>query len=154
MQQVLKRIVSPVAIGRGVWFDLTTLVRNNARVMRRLLSASLLLVVAAALPQWLWLGAHVFAHHDHAAGDTVALAKALVHGHEHEEGVPDHEHHLVPSPSLRQDTPRDLQAPVLAFLESPETGNLPFSIAVPPRDRIRLPGSGPPQLHLLCTLLI
>ena len=81
-------------------------------------------------------------------------AMALVHGHEHGEGVPDHEHHLLPSPPFRPDPPRDLQAPAIASLATPEAGHLRSPAPGLWRDRTGLSGSSPPRLHLLCTLLI
>ncbi|HYO11923.1 MAG TPA: hypothetical protein VE685_01865 [Thermoanaerobaculia bacterium] len=136
--------------------------RHNPRVpFRKPLAAALLLLAVAAMPQWLWLGAHALGDHGHA-GDAAGhgtewsgLAKALVHGHQHSEGVPDHEHHLLPSPPLRQDPPRDLQAPGgMAFLEAPDTGHLLLSAAHPLGERTTHSGSSPPRLHLLCVLLI
>lgn len=130
--------------------------RNNPGVpLRKKLFAALLLLAAAVLPQLLWMGAHVATHHGHAEGaEQPALAKALVHGHEHEEGVPDHEHHLLPSPPLRRDTPHDLQVPVLASLKVSDAEHPLLSSLPPGWSRIRLSGAAGPGLHLLCVLLI
>ena len=134
--------------------------RHNPSVpTRKRLAAALLLLAAAMMPQWLGLGAHALGHLEHAddaAGhhaEWSELAEALVHGHEHGEGVPDHEHHLLPSPTLRPDPPRDLQAPGIAALEAPKAGQL-LPSAHPWRDEIRPPSASPPRLYLLCTLLI
>lgn len=133
---------------------------NTCRVpFRKGLAAALLLLAAAALPQLLWMGAHGLAHphHEHAEeAEHSALAKILVHGHEHEEGVPDHEHHLLTSPLLRLDTPQDLQAPdfaTLAFLKAPEAEHLLSSSPHPRWGPVRLSGSSPPP-DLLCILRI
>jgi hypothetical protein len=112
------------------------------------------------MPQLLVLGAHAFEHHGHEesrAGynaEWPGLAHALMHGHEHEEGVPEHEHHLLPSPPVRPDAPRDLQAPALAYLEVMDAGHLLLSSSPQRWEETRLSGSSPPRLHLLCTLLI
>ncbi len=142
--------------------DLAGRVRNNPAVpLRRLLAAALLLVVTvvtAAMPQWLGLGAHVLEHSEESAADHVAgLAQALIHGHEHGEGVPEHEHRLLSAPSMQSIPPRDLQALTAVFLASLSVESL-----VPPglrpswqgADSTGFPGSGPPRLQLLCTLLI
>lgn len=121
---------------------------------RRRLSAALLLLAAAALPHLLWLAPHVLEPHEHAREEWTGHSQVLAHGHEHPEGVPDHEHNLVPSPPLRPEPPRDLPAPGIASLESPGEGLLLLSKARPWPGRIGLSGSGPPRLHLLCTLLI
>lgn len=136
-------------------FDLTAQVRNNPRVLlRRLLAAALLLVATAAMPLWLGLGAHVLGHHEHDAGHAAGLARALVHGHEHEEGVPDHEHRLLPTPSLRPDPPQELHTPTAASLEAPGVERLALSGLHRGSSRTALSGASPPELHLLCTLLI
>jgi hypothetical protein len=131
-------------------------VRNNARVpLRRPLAAALLLIAVAAMPLWLWLGAHVLAHHEHAGEQPAAgLAKALVHGHGHEDGIPDHEHSLLSAPPLRPDPPRKLQIPAIASLEAPGLERLTLSDPQPGSRRTALSGSSPPILHLHCTLLI
>ena len=133
---------------------------NPGVVPRRRLAAALLFLALAAMPRLLWLGAHALEHHEHAGeahghgAEWTGLAEALVHGHEHEEGVPDHEHRLLPSPTLRPDPPQDLDAPATAFLESTDAGRLARSGEAPWQPDTRLSGSGPPRLHLLCTLLI
>ncbi|MFP5286186.1 MAG: hypothetical protein ACLGI9_10655 [Thermoanaerobaculia bacterium] len=129
--------------------------RNNPRVLlRRPLAAALLLATVAAMPLWLWLGAHALEHHGHAGEHAAGLAMALVHGHEHEDGVPDHEHRLLPAPSLRPDPPRELQTAALASLEMPGAERLTLSGLLPGSSRTALSGPSPPRLHLLCTLLI
>ena len=154
--------------GRGNYgcqvFDLPPPMRNNRAVPhRKQIAAALLLLAAAAIPQLLWMGAHAPGHHEHdghaedAGGhdaEWAALAESLVHGHEHGEDVPDHEHHILPSPIFRPDPPQDLQAPAIASLEAPEAEHLLLSSAHLRRDRIELSSSSPPRLHLLCTLLI
>jgi hypothetical protein len=133
---------------------------HNPRVpFRKPLAAALLLLAVAAMPLWLWLGAHALehGHAETAAGhgtEWAGLAKALVHGHHHPEESPDHEHHLLPSPPLRPDPPQDLQAPSMAFQPAPDPGHVLLSSANPWRGEIRLSGSSPPRLHLLCVLLI
>lgn len=134
--------------------------RNNPPVqVRRSLAAALLLMTVAGMPLF-WLGAHVLEHHGHAE-DRVAsgaewseFAEILVHGHEHAEGVPDHEHDFLPSPTVRPDPPRDCQAPAVAALETPEPKHFLLYRARPWPGDIRPCGSSPPRLHLLCTLLI
>jgi hypothetical protein len=136
--------------------------RHNPRVpFRKQLAAALLLLAVAAIPQLLWLGAHVSEHHEHsedAAGHDAewsALARSLVHGHEHAGDVPDHEHHVLPSPAFRLDPPQDLQAPAIASLATtPQAEHLPLSSARRWKDRSGPSSPGPPRLHLLCTLLI
>lgn len=131
---------------------------NNPLVLfRRRLAASLLFLTLSAIPG-LWLGAHALGAHGHtdeAAGvEWSALAQALVHGHEHADGTPEHEHRILPSTYLRPEPPpRDLQAPVLAALQAPVADGLPLANARR-RDGLRPPGSSPPPLQLLCTLLI
>jgi hypothetical protein len=128
--------------------------------LRQQIAAALLLLAAAAIPQLLWLGAHVAAHPAHAghAGEHEAelseLAKSLVHGHEHDEDVPDHEHHLVPSAAFQPDSPHDLQVPAIASLATPEAGSFPLSAGRRYQEGTGLSSSSPPRLHLLCTLLI
>jgi hypothetical protein len=139
--------------------------RNNQTVpLRKQIAVALLLLAGAAIPQMLWLGAHASEHHEHdghaeEAGhdaEWAELAKSLVHGHEHGEDVPDHEHHLLPSPVYRPDPPQDLQAPAptIASLEAPAPRHLLFSGVRRWQDRIELSSTSPPRLHLLCTLLI
>ena len=127
-------------------------VRKNPRVLLRRPLAAVVLLIAIAMP--LWLGAHVLAHREHVGEPTAGLAKALVHGHEHEKGVPDHEHRLLPAPSLRPDPPRELQAPAIASLEAPGLEPLSFSGPQSGSGRTGLSGPSPPILHLHCTLLI
>lgn len=111
----------------------------------------------AALPAALGVGAHVFEHHGHGRQpeDWAGLAEVLVHGHDHEEGVPPHEHHVVPLPPVRPDAPPDLQVPAFAALEAaPEPAPVLVSDAPPWHQGRRLSGPSPPRLHLLCALLI
>jgi len=116
------------------------------------LAASLFLLALAGIPQWLGLGAHASAG-GHSS-EWSALAESLVHGHEHGEDVPDHEHRLLPSPTFRPVPPRDLQAPAIAVLETPEAEGSPLSKARLWPGRIGFSSSSPPRLHLLCSLLI
>jgi hypothetical protein len=131
-------------------------VRNNPRVpLRRPLAAALLLIAAAAMPLGLWVGAHVLEHHEHAGEHAAGLAIALVHGHEHEDGIPDHEHRLLSAPPLRPEPPRELQIPAAASLAAaPDLEALALSGPQLESRRTALSGSSPPRLHLLCTLLI
>lgn len=126
-------------------------------LVRKSLAAALLLLTVAALPL-LWLGAHALEHHGHAEEATGSewpdLARILTHGHEHAEGTPDHEHYLLTSPSLRPDPLRDLQVPAVTSLKAPETERLLPSSTRPWQGGIRLSGSAPPLLDLLCVLLI
>jgi hypothetical protein len=129
-------------------------------VLRKRLAAVLVLLTLAAMPQWLGLGAHALAHHEHdgeAAGhgpEWSGLAESLVHGHQHAEGVPEHEHRLLPSPTFRPDPPQDPDTPVLASLEPAAADPLPPAGSASEPPGACLSGSGPPRLHLLCTLLI
>ena len=120
--------------------------------------AALLLLAAAALPQWLWMGAHALEHQSHTAHSEhrpwADLAQTLLHGHHHEDGVPDHQHLLQLHVPLRPDAPRDLQAPAASSPDLVETGPLLPTAASPWRERVRIAGDSPPRLHLLCTLLI
>ncbi len=133
---------------------------NPRVVLRKRLVAALLLLALAAIPQLLGLGAHVFVHHEHAeeaaghGSEWSGLAESLVHGHRHAEGVPDHEHRLLPSPAFRPDPSQDLDAPAAASLESPAAGRLPLAGTASGQSGARPSGSGPPRLHLLCALLI
>jgi len=127
--------------------------------LRRSAAAALFLVAlwaaTTAMPLWLWVGAHVLEHHEHAEEHAAGLAEALVHGHEHEDGVPDHEHRLLPSPSVRPDPPREVQVPAVVFLAAaPDAERLAPSSLRSGSSRTELTGSSPPRLHLLCTLLI
>lgn len=103
-------------------------------------------------PGLAWAGAHVHDHH-HEADSAGELAEVLVHGHEHQEGTPEHEHDLLPSPAIRQDATQS--APVSGvLLETREDETRLLSAASPVWQPPRLDGSGPPRLHLFCTLLI
>lgn len=144
-----------MAVAMAARFDLKTRVRNNRCVLpRRHLLAALLLIAAAVFPQWLCLGAHVLRHHEHGEDHGADLAQALVHGHSHEEGVPDHEHRLLAAPSLRPDPQQELQAPAIASLEAPAVELLALSDPQRGSAATGSSGSSPPRLHLLCTLLI
>ncbi len=133
------------------------MLKNTAVLFRRLLSVALLLVFSAAMPQWLGLGAHLLEHRDESAADHVAgLAQALSHGHQHEEGVPGHDHRLVSAPSTQPEPPRAIHTS-LALLVSPGLQGLEPSAPLLLREGFDTgvqPGSGPPRLQLLCTLLI
>lgn len=116
--------------------------------VRKMLAALLLLATVMA-PGLVWAGAHVH-HHDHEADSARELAEILVHGHEHPEGTPEHEHSILPSPPIRQDAPAS--APVAEVpLESPACEISGTASGWQPP---RLAGPSPPLLHLLCTLLI
>ncbi|MES1241229.1 MAG: hypothetical protein ABUT39_06375 [Acidobacteriota bacterium] len=121
--------------------------------VRKTFAAALLLLATVMAPQVVWAGAHWLDHHEHGhEGDSDrVLAEVLVHGHEHPEGTPEHEHSVVPSPSIRQDAPASAPASEAALLESPacEISGTPSGWQPP-----RLAGPSPPRLHLLCTLLI
>jgi hypothetical protein len=126
---------------------------HNASVrVRKALAAALLLIAAAMGPGLVWAGAHVH-HHDHEAESVRDLAEVLVHGHEHQEGTPDHEHSVLPSPAVRQDAPGSAQVPeVVLETRTGETSSLSMSSTA--WQLPRLDGPSPPILHLLCTLLI
>lgn len=111
------------------------------------------------MPQLLWLGAHAFVQHGEAeearhGPEWSGLAAFLIHGHEHAGGVPDHEHHLLASPTFRPDPPQDFNAPAFASLAAPDAGRLSLAGAASRQCGTRLDGSVPPRLRLLCTLLI
>ena len=112
-------------------------------------AAALLLLATAMAPELVWAGAHALHHHDHEADG--ALAEVLVHGHEHQEGTPDHEHSVLPSPAIRQDVPASVPESEAALLESPACEISGTASGWQPP---RLAGPSPPRLHLLCTLLI
>lgn len=127
--------------------------------LRKQLTAVLLVFAFSAAPELLWLGAHALSHHEHAGeeaghhADLPEHAAALVHGHQHAEGEPEHEHNLVPPPPLRQGPPRDVQTPAIASLGDPYAAPLPAGTP-PLAGRIQLSGASPPLLHLHCALLI
>lgn len=126
--------------------------------VRKTLAAAFLLLAAAMGPGLVWVGAH-FQHHDHGHGhgheadSAQGLAGVLVHGHEHQEGTPDHEHSLVPSPAIRQDAPGSAQVPGVT-LEARAGESRSLSTASQAWQLPRIDGPSPPRLHLLCTLLI
>jgi hypothetical protein len=133
-------------------FDLTSRLGHNAGVrLRKTLAAAFLLLAAAMAPGLAWAGAHVH-HHDHEAGSARELAEVLVHGHEHQEGTPDHEHSLLPSPAVRQDAPKS--AEVSAVLLEAGTGETRSLSRISVWQLPWLDGPSPPILHLHCTLLI
>lgn len=117
---------------------------------RKTLAAALLLLASAMGPGLAWTGAHVH-HHGQEAESARELAEILVHGHEHQEGTPEHEHSVRPAPPVRQDAPASAPASEVALLESAAdaVSGTPSGWQPP-----RLAGPGPPLLHLLCTLLI
>lgn len=121
--------------------------------VRKTLATALLLLATAMAPEVVWAGAHVLEHHGHghhADGDR-ELAEVLVHGHEHPEGTPDHEHSVLPSPAIRQDGPASAPVSEAAPLERPACALSGTASGWQPP---RLAGPSPPLLHLLCTLLI
>jgi hypothetical protein len=121
---------------------------------RKTLAAAFLLLAAAMAPGLAWAGAHFHEHrHGHEAESARELAEILVHGHEHQEGTPDHEHSLLPSPAVRQEAPQS--APVSEVMLETRTGETRLlSAASPVWQPPRLDGPSPPRLHLFCTLLI
>lgn len=107
-------------------------------------------------PELVWAGAHSLDHRGHGieANSDRHLAEVLVHGHEHQEGTPDHEHSLLPAPAIRLDAVKGAEVAEVAFLKNP-AGQAPllsgnFSAWSIPR----LDGPSPPILQLLCALLI
>ena len=138
-------------------FDLMGKGSHNAGVrVWKTLAAAFLLLAAAMAPGLALAGAH-FQHHDHGHGHEAdsarELAEVLVHGHEHQEGTPKHEHSLLPSPALRQDAPGSAQVPEVT-LEARTGETRSLSVASPAWQPPRLDGPSPPLLHLHCTLLI
>ena len=120
--------------------------------VRKMLAALLLLATVMA-PELVRAGAHALDHHRHGhdADSDRELAEVLVHGHEHQEGTPDHEHSVRPSPPIRQDVPASVPVSEAAPLESPACEISGTASGWQPP---RLDGPSPPLLHLLCTLLI
>jgi hypothetical protein len=120
---------------------------------RKRLIAALLLLAIAMVPELVWAGTHWLDHHGHGveADHARELAEVLVHGHEHPEGTPDHEHSVLPSPSIRQDAPASAPVSEAAPLESPACALSGTASGWQPP---RLAGPSSPRLHLLCTLLI
>jgi hypothetical protein len=127
----------------------------------RPLAALLLLLATAAVPQLLELGAHLLAHHDHPSAEPPTatersnLAQALVHGHRHGAGIPEHDHQLLPAPPSRLEASQALPAlhpPAALAAAEPWHPLLPASR--PRLCPLGLSGSGPPRLHLLGALLI
>lgn len=131
----------------------------------RQLATALLLMAASIAPELLWAGAHAVEHHHEAeAAGHDALrcpaasraADALLHGHGHPDGVPEHEHRLLSSPPFRHDPQSIARAGPAAALSVFASG--PPSVMPGPSRSLRPaepPGSSPPpRLELLCTLLI
>lgn len=133
---------------------------------RKKLGAIILLVVAAALPESVWLGGHAFVHHDHEdsaghnheaaeAAQIAELATVLVHRHAHDEDVPDHEHHLAPAPASREVSPRRCDSARAIAEAPPVTGGAAVGeFRIAPGAKRPAAGSGPPLLALLCTLQV
>lgn len=121
--------------------------------VRKTLVAALLLLATAMAPEVVWAGAHWLDHHGHGheADSARGLAEVLVHGHEHPEGTPDHEHTLLPAPAIRQDDLKSAPVSGVTPLESPAYAVSGTAFGWQPP---RLAGPSPPRLHLLCTLLI
>lgn len=119
----------------------------------RKMLAALLLLAAVTAPELVWAGAHALDHHRHGHDADIdrKLAEVLIHGHEHQEGTPDHEHSVLPSPPVRQDAPASAPVAEAASLESPACGISGTASGWQPSG---LDGPSPPLLHLLCTLLI
>jgi len=123
--------------------------------VRKTLAAAFLLLAAAMGAGLVWAGAHCHHYgHGHEAGSTRDFAEVLVHGHEHQEGTPDHEHSLLPSPAVRQDAPRNAEVSGVAPLEAGTGDNLSLSGTSSAWQLPRIAGPSPPILHLLCALLI
>jgi hypothetical protein len=124
--------------------------------VRKMFAVAFLLLAAALAPGLVLMEAHFHDHghgYGHEADSTRNLAEILVHGHEHQEGTPDHEHSLVPSPAVRQDAPGSVQvAGVILEARTSETRSL--SAASLTWQLPRIDGPSPPILHLLCILLI
>ncbi|HYN20561.1 MAG TPA: hypothetical protein VE078_06350 [Thermoanaerobaculia bacterium] len=123
---------------------------------------AVVLLAVMTVPAAIWAGVQLLpqhvheleaghAHHDHGLSD---LAEILVHGHEHREGVPDHQHNFLPSPPVRPVLPLDLQTPGIASLQTLDTATVLLPGVQAWSGEIGLSGSSPPRLHLLCTLLI
>jgi hypothetical protein len=124
--------------------------------VRKMFSATFLLLAAAMGPGLVLAGAHFHDDgHGHGYEADIArdLAEVLVHGHEHQEGTPDHEHGLLPSPAVRQDAPGNAQVPGVT-LEARTGDTRSLSAPSPAWQLPRLDGPSPPLLHLHCTLLI
>jgi hypothetical protein len=130
--------------------------------VRKTIAVTLLLLATAMVPGLVWAGEHWLHYSEHRpeAGIARNLAEVLVHGHEHSEGTPDHDHNRLPTlavrhdASLRHDASKSFQVSEAALPESPAVG--PSSLPEISRtwQLPRLDGPSPPRLHLLCTLLI
>ncbi len=140
---------------------------NQASAVSRLnkLGAIVLLSIAAALPESIWLLAHAFGHHVHEASakhdhgaverpPAAELATVLVHRHSHDDNVPDHEHHLSPAPPAREAGPRGLNVALSAQSVPPTHCGSVGEVRSAPGARRPAAGSGPPLLALLCTLRV
>lgn len=129
-----------------------------------------LLAAAYAVAGLPWLVAHGLLHHAHegetheAAGqhehggahcpEEAAAVAALVHGHAHPDGVPEHAHSASPTMSFRNDPP-DLERPADSRMFRP--ASLEVSDRAPfERDwSALLAAAGPPSRpYSLCILLI
>lgn len=127
------------------------------------LAAAFLLFALTLAPGLGWAAGRLLAHHhDGAEGEAAThgpralteLAEVLIHGHQHPEGVPDHEHHLLPSPPAGPQPLRIFGALTSALSQAAkfEPALLARAPALAPVPR--LAGPSPPLLLLLCTLLI
>jgi hypothetical protein len=146
-------------------FDPARLRRHNGRVRRDPVRLAILFLLLAsfAAPGLVWAGVHGLEHHheeeaaerEHAAShcrEAAPAVGALLHGHAHPEGVPEHGHELVSAPSLRLDPrpgvpPAGQPAAIVLAARAPGSER-PVRPVSPPG------ASPPPLLHLLCTLLI
>jgi hypothetical protein len=159
----LRRAPDAGACGPSTWRRLLRLTSrpgwDTMRAVRdrKTLTAALLLLAIAMVPELVWAGTHWLDHHGHgveadsARNLTQDLAEVLVHGHDHPEGTPDHEHNVLLSPSIRQDAPASPPVSEAAPLESPACEISGTASGWQPP---RLAGPSPPRLHLFCTLLI
>jgi len=138
-------------------------IRHNPPVAdwKKLATAFLLLAVAT-MPTAVWAGTRLLQQHgygceaEHARHDPglIELAEILVHGHQHREGTPDHQHNLLPSPPIRQEAPRCLQVSGVVSSDAPTEEAPLFSGTASAWQLPWRAGSSPPILHLLCSLLI
>lgn len=122
------------------------------------IGAALLFLVAAALPESVWLGAHLLAHHHDESAESghelAELATVLVHRHAHEGNVPDHEHVLAPA-TVYPEASRGFDSVRTAAELLPGTdGAATGEDRIAPGARRPAAGSGPPLLALLCTLRV
>ncbi len=140
---------------------------NQASAVSRLkkLGAIVLVSIATALPESIWLLAHAFEHRGHEASTghghevverrlAAELATALVHRHAHDDNVPDHEHHLSPAPAARETGPRHQNVAHTSLSAPLPHGGSAGEVRIAPGARPPAAGSGPPLLALLCTLRV